>query len=104
MDVGRHELKRGNLCSPQATSPCWRWRSRLSASLFSSHPAAGRNESRRNAHATSPRPKKEKNEAELRRLLGADRKIEAIKCYREFYGVGLKEAKDAVELIENPKA
>ncbi|MGE0708011.1 MAG: ribosomal protein L7/L12 [Planctomycetota bacterium] len=35
-------------------------------------------------------------EAELR----AGKKIQAIKLYRELYGVGLKEAKDAVEAME----
>jgi len=33
-------------------------------------------------------------------LAGAGRKIEAIKLYRELAGVGLKEAKEAVEAIE----
>jgi ribosomal protein L7/L12 len=33
-------------------------------------------------------------------LLNAGRKIEAIKRYRELTGVGLKEAKDAVEALE----
>lgn len=33
-------------------------------------------------------------------LLRAGRKIEAIKAYRELTGVGLKEAKDAVEALE----
>lgn len=34
------------------------------------------------------------------RLLNADRKIEAIKVYREQTGVGLKEAKDVVDEVE----
>ncbi|MBI3829144.1 MAG: ribosomal protein L7/L12 [Planctomycetes bacterium] len=38
-------------------------------------------------------------EDEIRRLLREDRKIEAIKVYREATGCGLKEAKDAVERI-----
>src|SRR5262245_55920557 len=36
---------------------------------------------------------------EMMRLIQADRKIEAIKIYREIFGVGLKEAKDAVEAL-----
>jgi ribosomal protein L7/L12 len=43
------------------------------------------------------------DEAFMARLaveLGAGRKIEAIKLYRERTGVGLKEAKDAVEALE----
>lgn len=38
-------------------------------------------------------------EADLHRLLDAGRKIEAIKLYRQLHGVGLKEAKEAVERI-----
>jgi len=38
-------------------------------------------------------------EAELRALLTEGRKIEAIKLYRERTGLGLQEAKDAVEAI-----
>lgn len=38
--------------------------------------------------------------AEVAQLLRAGNKIAAIKLYREIYGVGLKEAKDAVERIE----
>ncbi|MBL8058382.1 MAG: ribosomal protein L7/L12, partial [Anaerolineales bacterium] len=38
--------------------------------------------------------------AEMRRLLLAGKKIEAIKVYRSRTGLGLKEAKDAVEAIE----
>ncbi len=37
---------------------------------------------------------------ELRDLIGAGRKIAAIKRYRELHGVGLKEAKEAVEAIQ----
>jgi ribosomal protein L7/L12 len=37
---------------------------------------------------------------EIAAALRAGRKIEAIKRYRERYGVGLKEAKDAVEAIQ----
>ena len=38
--------------------------------------------------------------AEVVQLLRAGQKIEAIKLYREIFGVGLKEAKDAVEAME----
>jgi DNA-binding beta-propeller fold protein YncE len=38
--------------------------------------------------------------AEIARLVSAGQKIAAIKMYREVYGVGLKEAKEAVEKIE----
>lgn len=37
---------------------------------------------------------------EIVALLGQRRKIEAIKAYREHFGVGLKEAKDSVEEVE----
>lgn len=39
-------------------------------------------------------------ERQVRELLGQGRKIEAIKIYREATGLGLKEAKDAVEAME----
>ena len=39
-------------------------------------------------------------EGKIRSLLSKNKKIDAIKIYREEYGVGLKEAKDAVERIE----
>lgn len=38
--------------------------------------------------------------AEVLTLLRAERKIQAIKLYREITGAGLKEAKDAVEAME----
>jgi ribosomal protein L7/L12 len=38
--------------------------------------------------------------AEIRRLLLAGKKIEAVKLYRQQTGLGLKEAKDAVEAVE----
>ena len=38
--------------------------------------------------------------AEVQRLIHAGKKIEAIKVFREAFGIGLKEAKDAVEAIE----
>lgn len=37
---------------------------------------------------------------ELRELIRSGQKIQAIKLYRELHGVGLKEAKDAVEELE----
>ena len=39
------------------------------------------------------------NRATIEALIRGDRKIEAIKLYREKYGVSLKEAKDAVDAI-----
>jgi len=39
-------------------------------------------------------------EAKIESLLANRQKIEAVKIYREEYGVGLKEAKDAVDRIE----
>lgn len=46
------------------------------------------------------RPPRDALDAEVRDLLFSGRKIEAIKHYREATGVGLKEAKDAVEALE----
>jgi ribosomal protein L7/L12 len=46
-----------------------------------------------------PEAGKEKEEDVLRLLKSGD-KIMAIKCYREIHKIGLKEAKDAVELLE----
>jgi len=39
-------------------------------------------------------------ESKIRSLLAKGQKIDAVKIYREEYGIGLKEAKDAVERIE----
>lgn len=39
-------------------------------------------------------------EAEVRELLRQGLKIQAIKIYREFHRVGLKEAKDAIDAME----
>ncbi|MBV6451348.1 MAG: 50S ribosomal protein L7/L12 [Anaerolineales bacterium] len=39
-------------------------------------------------------------ESKIRSLLAKGKKIDAVKIYSEEYGVGLKEAKDAVERIE----
>jgi len=39
-------------------------------------------------------------EAEIRTLVRHDRKIEAIKRYREATGMGLKESKDAIDAYE----
>ncbi len=40
------------------------------------------------------------NLAEMARLIRAGKKIEAIKIYRQIFGVGLKDAKDAVEKMQ----
>lgn len=42
----------------------------------------------------------ERRRAEIEALLFANRKIEAIKLYRESNGGGLKEAKEAVDAVE----
>ena len=39
-------------------------------------------------------------EEDVKNYLRAGRKIEAIKCYREMTGVGLKDAKEAVEAMQ----
>ncbi|HJR81531.1 MAG TPA: hypothetical protein VJ821_15775 [Anaerolineales bacterium] len=39
-------------------------------------------------------------DSKIRSLLARRKKIEAVKIYREEYGIGLKEAKDAVDRIE----
>ncbi len=44
-------------------------------------------------------PATSSEEAELVELVRSGRKIEAVKLYRERHGVGLKEAKDAVEAL-----
>ena len=38
---------------------------------------------------------------EIKRLLRAERKIEAIKVHREYFGTGLQASKDAVDAIES---
>ena len=38
--------------------------------------------------------------ADMARMIRAGKKIEAIKIYREVFGVGLKDAKDAVEELQ----
>lgn len=38
---------------------------------------------------------------QIEALLRAGQKIDAIKLYRQNYGVGLKEAKDAVDVVES---
>ena len=48
----------------------------------------------------SPMIDQAKELAEVAKLVRQGQKIEAIKLYREIFGVGLKEAKDAVENIE----
>jgi ribosomal protein L7/L12 len=48
-----------------------------------------------------PRPTTpEQLESEVHRLLAGGRKVQAIKRYRVFHRVGLKEARDAVEEME----
>jgi ribosomal protein L7/L12 len=42
----------------------------------------------------------EQSNAAIEDLVRRRQKIEAIKLYREWHGVGLKEAKDAVDAIE----
>ncbi|MBN1517000.1 ribosomal protein L7/L12 [Candidatus Sumerlaeota bacterium] len=49
-------------------------------------------------------PLNSEQQAELEKLLASNRKIEAIKKFREFEGVGLKEAKEAVEALESGRA
>ena len=44
-------------------------------------------------------PQTEQKIKEVKRLLNRGEKIAAIKAYREIYGIGLKDAKEAVELI-----
>lgn len=50
-----------------------------------------------NAPDRQERPASEDVKAQVARLIAANRKIEAIKVFREATGVGLKEAKDAIE-------
>ena len=49
------------------------------------------------ASGPSPAPSAGGDDEDIRDFLRAGKKIQAIKVYRERYGVGLKEAKDAVE-------
>jgi ribosomal protein L7/L12 len=53
------------------------------------------------SHGIYPQPGAASDEDVLR-LLRLGHKIDAIKCYREVHGVGLKEAKEAVEKMEIP--
>lgn len=46
-----------------------------------------------------PAPGDHPRMAEVRALVAANRKIEAIKIYREITGLGLKEAKDAIDAM-----
>ena len=55
------------------------------------------------ARGIYPAAGSEKDEDVLR-LARAGKKILAIKCYRSLHEVGLKEAKEAVELLENQNA
>lgn len=58
----------------------------------------------------SPAPKTRRvdtaagSEDEIRSLLANGRKIDAIKLYRELHGVGLKEAKESVERMEDMRS
>ncbi len=49
------------------------------------------------ASGPSPAPSAAGDDEDIRDFLRAGKKIQAIKVYRERYGVGLKQAKDAVE-------
>jgi hypothetical protein len=49
-----------------------------------------------------PRPLPAEIDSRIRALLAERKKIEAIKLYRESMGVGLKEAKEAVETMNRP--
>ena len=49
---------------------------------------------------TLPQINSNQVEAEIRALLAARQKINAIKVYRQVTGAGLKQAKEAVEAIE----
>jgi hypothetical protein len=51
----------------------------------------------------SPAPARKSVDFEILRLVRAGSLIEAIKRYRELYGVGLREAKDAVEALRDKK-
>ncbi|OZG71785.1 hypothetical protein BTA51_19335 [Hahella sp. CCB-MM4] len=44
-------------------------------------------------------PADQATDEDIRKLAGSGKKIQAIKLYREKYGVGLKEAKEAVEAL-----
>jgi ribosomal protein L7/L12 len=50
--------------------------------------------------ARGPLPASGKRDEIIRELLRSGRKIEAIKHYRQQYGTGLKEAKEAIERME----
>jgi len=52
------------------------------------------------AAPTVAAPAQRGTDAEVAALLGDNKKIEAIKLYREIHHVGLKEAKDAVDAME----
>ena len=55
------------------------------------------------ARGVYPEDGKETDE-DVARLLQSGQKIMAIRCYRSLHKVGLKEAKDAVELLEKKTA
>lgn len=57
-----------------------------------------------NVRVVERSPGRESNVAEIQRLIRSGQKIQAIKVFRETFGVGLKEAKDAVEAMERGKS
>lgn len=57
-------------------------------------------ERRGHREVTAAQDRRTDDVAEVVRLLRAGRKIEAVRAYHERFGVGLKEAKDAVDRIE----
>jgi ribosomal protein L7/L12 len=80
-----------------SSSSCWRTR-RANPRRSSEKKVAGLR-----ARGIYPQDGKEREEDVLR-LLQAGEKIMAIRCYRSLQKVGLKEAKDAVELLEKKNA
>ena len=53
----------------------------------------------KNSYTPPPPPPADLNDAQIYDLARSGNKIQAIKWYRQLHGVGLKEAKDAVERI-----
>lgn len=49
--------------------------------------------------SSAPAPGEHPRMAEVRAMVAANQKINAIKIYREITGLGLKEAKDAVDAM-----
>jgi ribosomal protein L7/L12 len=67
----------------------------IAAALFVVN--ASRRWQRRHAEFIRRPPRGEATDADVERFVAMGRKITAIKLYREIHGVGLKEAKEAVE-------